>query len=172
MLQEVLLATILQAAAMHPPDIQYRDAIGDRRISHRPGAGERKSYERTGLTKPDIDGLQCEVIMPQVCTYISGWVVQCPNMCASPTSIVASCERAKPTEERIAQLDEHLLYSKYLHDIFDARFDDAECRACSQVAQKSDWAEEIAESKAVLGEDTILLAIKVYPSSLQYQPAA
>lgn len=59
----------------------------------------------------------------------------------------------------------------YLHDIFDARFDDAECRACSQVAQKSDWPEEVAESKAMLREDTVLLAIKVHPSSLHYQPA-
>lgn len=78
---------------------------------------------------------------------------------------------SKPAEERAAQLSEHLLYSKYLHDIFDARFDDAEYRACSQVAQKSDRAEEVAESKAVLREDAILLAIKVHPSSLQYQPA-
>lgn len=64
-----------------------------------------------------------------------------------------------------------LTNTKYLHDIFDARFDDAECRACSQVTQKSDWAEEVAESKAMLGENTVLLAIKVHPSSLQYQPA-
>lgn len=70
MVQEVLLATILQAAVMHPPGIEY--AIGGTRISRHPGASKRKNYKRTGHTKikSDVNDLEREVIMPQVCTYL------------------------------------------------------------------------------------------------------
>lgn len=79
---------------------------------------------------------------------------------------------ASEAQNQPAQLNEYQAYdqqfSTYLHDIFDARFDHAECRACSQVAQKSDWSEEVAESKAMLRKNIVLLAIKVHPSSLQH----
>lgn len=65
------MATILQAVAMHPPGIEY--AIGDTRISRHPGASKRKNYERTGYTniESDVNDLEREVIMPQVCTYLA-----------------------------------------------------------------------------------------------------
>lgn len=55
----------------------------------------------------------------------------------------------------------------YLHYILYSRFNDTECRARDEVAQNPEWAEQVGENEAVLGEDAVFLAIKVYPPTLQ-----